>query len=183
MIALAMLLKTMSCLAVKTPPHYFGRRASRNPTILNGPVSGQNWSFWLWLDLPRQLVERLHIANCWRGCHWSTSGKLAATLRLKTFYENTTDRPGMGKSGYVPTNTCPFTSEETKYQTFWSSNTHNRNTMDPRVNSLRNTFLRKCANVLVSQEDGCAELLLPSYAITVHNVPTCFDQYGFSGER
>ena len=37
----------------------------------------------LWLDLPRQLVASLHIANCWRSCcHWSTSGEFVATLKL-----------------------------------------------------------------------------------------------------
>ena len=34
------------------------------------------------------------------------------------------------------------------------------------------------SHVLTSLEDnGCADLLLPTYAITVHNVPICFDQY------
>ena len=37
----------------------------------------------------------------------------------------------------------------------------------------------RVAHVLASLEDkGCAVLLLPSCAITVHSVPTCFNQYG-----
>ena len=35
----------------------------------------------------------------------------------------------------------------------------------------------------LSKDKGCADLSLPSHAIMVHNVPTCFDQYGFCGER
>ena len=42
----------------------------------------------------------------------------------------------------------------------------------------------RVANVLASWKDkGCADLPLPSCAIAVHSVPTCFDQYGFCGGR
>ena len=38
--------------------------------------------------------------------------------------------------------------------------------------------------VLVLHEDkGYVELLLPLSTITIHNVPTCVDQHGSCGER
>ena len=37
---------------------------------------------WLCLELSRQLVESLHVTNCWRSCRRSSSGTLVATLKL-----------------------------------------------------------------------------------------------------
>ena len=36
----------------------------------------------LLLELSRQLGYSFHITNCWRSCLWSTSGKLAAPLKM-----------------------------------------------------------------------------------------------------
>ena len=63
------------------PSLVFRLEASGNPTILNGPVSGQNWSF-TGCELSRQLVKSLHNTKCWRNSIWNTSLTRVAALEL-----------------------------------------------------------------------------------------------------
>ena len=82
----------------------------------------------------RKLVEKKPLSSQVHTTHMLDG---TATSQV-----NTTDRLGIGRSEYVPTSTCPFTDEETKYRKFRSSNTLNRNTIDYHASSRRNVFWR-----------------------------------------
>ena len=79
---LAILVKTLSCLSVKTHLHCFCRRHHEIPLCSMVLWVARKLKFHrLGLELSRQLDKSFHITSCWRNCLWSTSGYIVATLK------------------------------------------------------------------------------------------------------